>query len=392
MATFLSGTGNEFPFFLDTPIEQFSDRSAKWLLENTDNLRGMLEILAEELVDSLDFSKIQSVNTTFIPDNLREQESDLVYLLPFRGTDDTGVMIYILIEHQSTVDPTMRFRLLFYMCQIWDSQRRDWEAKKVPKRQWRFRPIIPVLFYTGEQRWQTLPSLETLMNVPAVLERFIPSFETLFLDVKSETDEMLLKTEHPFGWLMTVLKQEHADQEDFVAALQRLGTHLQELNEEEAGRWKQAIYYLYLLIFYRRPIKEQDVLKEVVYEHQRFLNLSEAEEQLMQSMAEHFLQQGIAQGVEQGIAQGVEQGIAQGVEQGIAQGVEQGIAQGVEQGKRETLIESIITVLSGRFPQSDTMSTQTTLEAMPDLEHLRRLLRTATDAPSFEAFLQALHT
>ena len=116
-------------------------------------------------VSSLDFSKVQRVNTTFIADNLREQESDLVFFLPFRDVDQTEVMIYILIEHQSTVDPVIGFRLLFYMCQIWDQQQQQWVSENVPKREWRFRPIIPVVFYTGEQRWQTLPMLETLMDV-----------------------------------------------------------------------------------------------------------------------------------------------------------------------------------------------------------------------------------
>ena len=64
-------------------VQQFPDRSAKWLLENTENLRGLLQIIASDIVECLDFSKVEIKSTTFIPDNLREQESDLVYLLPF---------------------------------------------------------------------------------------------------------------------------------------------------------------------------------------------------------------------------------------------------------------------------------------------------------------------
>ena len=112
---------HEILSFLKESLEKFPDRSAKWLLANTDNLQGLLEIIGSDIVKSLDFSKVQRVNTTFIADNLREQESDMVFLLPFRDADEMEVMIYILIEHQSTVDPTMGFRLLFYMCQIWDS-------------------------------------------------------------------------------------------------------------------------------------------------------------------------------------------------------------------------------------------------------------------------------
>ncbi|MCY3549619.1 MAG: Rpn family recombination-promoting nuclease/putative transposase [Candidatus Poribacteria bacterium] len=141
---------DEILSFLQEPLGTFPDRSARWFLSNPDNLHGLLEIIGSDLVGSLDFRKIRRVNTTFVADNLREQESDLVFLLPFRDADEREVMIYILIEHQSTVDPAMGFRLLFYMVQIWDQQRQQWVSENVPKREWRFRPIIPVVFYTGE--------------------------------------------------------------------------------------------------------------------------------------------------------------------------------------------------------------------------------------------------
>ena len=64
--------------FFDFPIEQFADRSIRWLLEDKENVRGLLEIVAEHLVAHLDFSQIVHINKSFIPDNLREQESDLI--------------------------------------------------------------------------------------------------------------------------------------------------------------------------------------------------------------------------------------------------------------------------------------------------------------------------
>ena len=49
-----------------------------------------------------------------------------------------------------------------------------------------------------------------------------------------------------------------------------------------------------------RSVEERAVLEQIVSETQPHLGLSEEEEQLMQSMAEHYLQQGIEQGIEQG--------------------------------------------------------------------------------------------
>ena len=120
--------------FFDNRIEHFPDRSARWLFQDRENVRGLLEIVAGELLESIDFSRIVQVNRSFIPGNLREQESDIVFRVPFQsesGTDE--LLIYILIEHQSTVDPIMGFRVLFYMTQIWDSQRRSGNRKLHPR-------------------------------------------------------------------------------------------------------------------------------------------------------------------------------------------------------------------------------------------------------------------
>ena len=158
---------SEIRNFFDARIEHFSDRSARWLFQDRENVRGLIEIVAGELVELIDFSKIVQVNRSFIPDNLREQESDIVFSVPFQSKSDTDeLLIYILIEHQSTVDPTMGFRVLFYMTQIWDSQRREWESQSVPKGQWRFRPILPIVFYTGEHRWTTPLTLDAIMDIP----------------------------------------------------------------------------------------------------------------------------------------------------------------------------------------------------------------------------------
>ena len=345
---------NEILSLLKAPLEKFADRSAKWLLANTDNLQGLLEIIGSDVVSRLDFRKVQRVNTTFIPDNFRQQEADLVFLLPFRDADETEVMIYILIEHQSTVDPVMGFRLLFYMCQIWDQQRQKWVSENVPKSAWRFRPIIPVLFYTGEERWQTLPSFETLVDAPEILTRFIPRFETLFLDVKSASDETLLKTDRPFGWLMTLLKQEFADETAFIAALEQLGVHLDTLSDADKASWKQVIYYLYLLIIHRRSPTERETLDEMVSEHQKSLHFSAEEVKQMQTIREYYEEQGM------------------------------------EKGSRTTAIQNILTVLQTRFSERNTQSVEQTLETIRDLEHLTELHRTALQASTYEDFLEVI--
>ena len=105
--------------FFDFPIEQFADRSIRWLLEDKENVRGLLETIVDDL--DFDFSQLTHINRSFIPYNLREQESDILYSVPFHRESKTDeVFIYILIEHRSNVEATIAFDMLLYMTQIWE--------------------------------------------------------------------------------------------------------------------------------------------------------------------------------------------------------------------------------------------------------------------------------
>ena len=78
---------------------------------------------------------LRELNRSFISDELRTQESDMVFSLPFRTPTQTceQVIVYLLIEHQSTVDRSMELRLLSYMVQIWMEERRQWTEAKQPE-------------------------------------------------------------------------------------------------------------------------------------------------------------------------------------------------------------------------------------------------------------------
>ena len=226
---------SEIEKFFDARTEHFSDKSARWLFEDPEYVRGLVGMVDSELVGLIDFSRIEQVKRSFILDNLRDQESDMVFRVPFQsGSDTDELLIYILIEHQSTVDPTMGFRVLYYMTQIWDYQRREWESQSVPKSRWRFCPILPIVFYTGDQKWTTPLTLNAVMDIPDALSRFVPKFDALLLSVKETEESELTKTNHPLGWALTVLQKEGATVEELSEALIEALSHISALDEASA--------------------------------------------------------------------------------------------------------------------------------------------------------------
>ncbi len=280
----------------DIVIEHFSDRSIRRLLQDPEYVRGLVEIIAPELVALLDFSRGAQQNRSFISDTLRERESDVLLRVPFQETpDNEELLIYILIEHQSTVDPTMGFRLLSYMMEIWQEQWRAWQSETASKR--RLDPILPIVFYTGDRQWTSPLSLTAIMEVPEVLARFVPTFDTLFLGVKAIDQEMLTKQGHPLGWLLSVLQKESAEKSVISEALVAAVSELGRLDEAQVSQVRQALLYFIQLILHRRSAGEREELIELVKRH----SSDESEVAIMaQTAAELLIEQGKVEGIVEG--------------------------------------------------------------------------------------------
>ena len=333
------------------------------MIRQREHLEALLQMLAGEIAEALDFDRVQQVPRSFISDELRTQESDMIFSVPFRaptaGCEE--VIIYILIEHQSTVDPSMELRLLSYMTQIWMEERRSWVEGKVSKAEWRLTPIVPVVFYTGTGAWRSPFSLTTLMDLPEVLKRFVPTFDTLFLDVKATDPDELTQTGHTLGWLLTVLRQEHADPPVMREALLDALTGIRDLHTQDIEAYTRAILYLFLLILHRRQaVEHQDLLGILTQEH--------TQNQEIVNMADSI--------------------IALSEKRGIQKGIEQGI----EQGARQTSIESTLAILNTRFSDADVDTLTPTLEAIEDLNRLKQLILEASLVESFRAFQERLET
>jgi len=198
--------------------------------------------------------------------------------------------------------------MLFYMTQIWDIQRREWERNEVPKSQWNFRPILPVLFYIGKPSWNTPISIKDAMKqLPKPLERFVPSHDTLFLNLKVTEKKRLLAYEHPFGWLLRVIQQEDASIEELVRELELAIAQLDKLPDSESSQWIRAMHYILLLIYNRREPEEHtkltDIVQNIVQDRRRREEVSKMGRTIAQALIDEGKEIGMEIGVEKGIIQ-----------------------------------------------------------------------------------------
>lgn len=295
---------------------QFPDGSAKWLLRQRENLESLLKMVAGQFSDALDFARVTQVNRSFISEELRTQESDMIFRIPFR--DPTGaceeVMVYLLIEHQSSVDRSMGLRLLSYMTHIWMEERRDWQEEKRPRRALRLTPIVPIVFYTGTGEWRSPMSVEALMEIPEVLKRFVPTFDTLLLDVNATDPEHLTQTGDPLGWLLTILRHEKSETPVIRQALLDILQGLADSQQDGSDQYTQAIVYLFLFILHRRDAEDhEDLLRILVEDHTHNREIVDMAESIIQISE----RRGEQRGMQRGKAEGIEQGEIHGKQESL---------------------------------------------------------------------------
>jgi predicted transposase YdaD len=102
--------------------------------------------LPQEVSQALNWSTLTLLERSFVDEDLRASEADFLYEIE-RISDEGSVWIYVLLEHQSTPDRWLRFRLLKYCCRIWEMSFREHPDQR------ELRAIVPLVFYQGERSW-----------------------------------------------------------------------------------------------------------------------------------------------------------------------------------------------------------------------------------------------
>lgn len=139
-----------------------------------DLLRGFVH---EDWVEELDFSTLEKVDASFVGDDLRSRESDLVWRLRWGG--DQWLYIYLLLELQSTVDPFMAVRVMTYQGLLFQTLVRE----KLLTPGGSLPPVLPLVLYNGTMTWGAAQDVRALVeSVPGGLDFYRPQCRYLLLD------------------------------------------------------------------------------------------------------------------------------------------------------------------------------------------------------------------
>ena len=157
-------------------IHQPHDRLFRAVFSDAVEAASLLQAaLPDSVRDSFDWATLTLLDGTFVDEDLRGSQSDLLYQVQHAGTGQP-VSMYLLFERQSSPDPWMPLRMLRYCCRIWETGRRDDPDLR------ELRPILPVVFYQGARGWKHSTEFADLFPEAVRSLAWIPRFAHELLD------------------------------------------------------------------------------------------------------------------------------------------------------------------------------------------------------------------
>lgn len=253
--------------------------------------------LPKHIKDILDLNSLKIQKESFVEPNLKTAISDVLFSARFNDQDG---YIYLLLEHQSTPNHFMAFRLFKYMLNICDRYiTSNPKSKTLPL-------IYPLIFFNGQKQYNAPRSLWDLFaNDKLAREIWINNYKLVNVN---EIPDSEFKTRVWSGILEFFLK--HINERELLKRWQEISDVLPELAKVSIG----YNYIEMILCYTLTKIRPDDKL-----ELERMLKSKLNEEigtKLMRSLADHWEQQGI----QLGKAEGIQIGEARGIEIGKARG------------------------------------------------------------------------
>ena len=123
-----------------------------------------------------DWPTLKLLPSSFVQQDLKQTHSDLLFSVKAGGRE---LLFYVLVEHQTSVDPLMPLRLFGYILEILRAHEKQ-HGLPLPV-------VLPLLIHQGPERWTVAAQFNEMFDLPADLAphllRYVPSFEHVIFDL-----------------------------------------------------------------------------------------------------------------------------------------------------------------------------------------------------------------
>jgi predicted transposase/invertase (TIGR01784 family) len=206
--------------------------------------------------------------------------------------------LYLLVEHQSSPDRLMAFRLLKYIIAIMEQHLKTTQGMELPL-------IYPLVFYTGKAKYPYSTDLFDLFGVQSELAREIFFQPFKLIELNKIPDEVL--KERLWAGIME-LTMKHIFDRDILFCVKDMLSLLQQVEHLDGANYvKTILTYL---------VKTGEVQDKKLFLETIERGLSPEVNEVIMTIAEQFRTEGFQKGIEQGMEKGREEGREEGIVKG----------------------------------------------------------------------------
>ena len=212
---------DEEPYVRIVSVNKKHDKLFKELLSNKTEAVNFLKVHLNLDLTENDIEKYEKEFRTSV---LGSIEADIVYKMKDRD-------YFILIEHQSTIDEKMAYRILNYKVAIINSAI---DLKRMKDKDYKIPKVLAVVLYTGNKKWNS----KELKDIEEKLENFIePKGGYKLIDVNNFNREELIEDELITSKAMLI--ESSKGQEELYKNINDIIENQSKNKENNEENWKQ---------------------------------------------------------------------------------------------------------------------------------------------------------
>jgi predicted transposase/invertase (TIGR01784 family) len=264
--------------------------------------------------NKINLSSVKIEKESFVTDSLRKKFSDVVYSVSLKkhdikdsatdNADNDKAYVYVLIEHQSSSDYWIAFRLWQYMLLLCERHKDANKNKSngAAEKDNKLPLICPIVVYANDKPYNAPRNFWELFDDSKTAKELMGD-EYLLVDLQKQSDNEIEQKKH-LGMMEYMLK--HIKARDILNLWQSLLEKFE--SSIEIDKQNGYIYIKWLLWYSDAKVSEdkQVELAKIIAKHLK----KEDQEGLMRTIADKYIDEGIAQGMQIGEARGVQIGEA----------------------------------------------------------------------------------
>jgi len=241
--------------------------------------------LPAEIVARADWSTLALLPGSFVKQSLQQAHSDLLFTVRIAGRE---TLLYLLFEHQTTVDPLMPLRVLAYVLEIVQTHQKQ-HGLPLP-------PVLPFVLHQGPERWTVSTQFADLFELPeelaGALLPYLPKFQHALLDL-TQADPAQEETHDELRLVMQLMKL--ARTKDLAAFLEWFGS--------EAKRRGWQVEQSLILLSYTYVLHADATIDEA--QIARSLEHTQQHKEPIMSLAQRLIARGRQEGRQEGQQKGI---------------------------------------------------------------------------------------